>query len=406
MEANKEFEDLSALEDDCLGVFSLDMSMFEKLPRVEVMPGVTKYVLKRPRHGVTVQPNSEVEVSRIPRNLAGEFHNKDNNSLKQTCKYKLGGNDFEAIIKALRTMCVDEIAYVVINPETPFTRVTVSKKLDGSEEQKVHTLENGIIRFEIQKEKKIQVNKGGSQSLEEQLEPTRKNKAEGNEFFLNNEERKAFDCYKRAYNSLKCFPVKKIVPGSPLEEEFVKLQKAVINNRVTCAFNLREYDDIYVTFKEVSKVMDSDLKFAKKIATTFETLIESKQYYRVETEEIIQYLESFLSQNLIEESHRLIIAKSLAKFKKYYNKNHIMSNLKHLGSKGEQFEREMKFAEKMRLQTPAEVQTGSEEGSEEQKALCEDDGEFVLELEDEETVPEDPVRGAHVPVDPVQSSEA
>lgn len=334
----------------------MGMGFLDKLPKTEVIPGITKYTLKVDESVPIVEFDSHISCMRHHRTREGCWEKPNNVNYQQGRKVKLAGQGDAELIACLRTMRLGEIAYFFV--ERDLLDKTLpdlnSETLTADEKKKLASdrMLDGYNRLEIVDEKKIQRQVAGvSESIEDRLKHIATCKSTADAHFKNFEYEKACKEYMKGFNLSTQFPVKKAEDEKKTEvvAELRRLRRDIINNCLKASFKAKNLKYCQPLFEEkVFIEMQQNFTYIDCIATIWVESTSSDSI-AMDVSSLIEYLEKYINSDLPTPEQRKAIEGHLRKLRKYERSVNILGNLSSYTQRAEEFEREQKIAEKIRL---------------------------------------------------------
>jgi hypothetical protein len=360
-ESEVEYDDYSELEGELL-TYQMDLEFLGKLPKEEIRPGITKFILKQPKSLPLVEPDSHISCMKHHRTKEGCWEKLNNISYQQGRKVKLAGQGDAELVECLKTMKPNEISYFLIEREIlDKTLPDLNSEVLTPQEKKRFTsdrLLDGYNRLEVVEETKIKRNETGvSESVEDRLAHIATCKVNGNTHFKNFEYDKACKEYLKGFNLSSQFPKKKAQDEgkNQLVADLTKLRRDLINNCLKAVFKCKNMKPCLPLFEEkVLEEMKDNFTYVDCLATIWveSTLSES---IALDVSSLIEYLEKYVNSGLPSEEEARAITAHIAKLKKYEKSVNILNNLRSYTDRAEEFEREQKIAEKIRQRKEAEA---------------------------------------------------
>lgn len=333
----------------------MDTSFIHTLPKSEVIPGISKFVIKRAGEGDIVEGDSRVKLMRHHYTREGDFIKVNNPNFQTGMKLKLGGLGNEELVACVKTMKPSEISYFLIErdvldkdeiKENPDLLTDAEKKRLSS-----NKLLDGYYRVEIVEEEKIKKNVAGvSESVESRLDHIASQKEAGNNYFKNYEYAKACKEYMKGFNLSSQFPKKRAEEEKKPEllTRLAELRIDLINNSLKAAYKGKSAASCETLFdKNVVEEMKDNFKYVNSLARIW---LDTTQLTTVamDVSSLIEYLERFARDAKASDEEIIIINEHLKELNRYEKKVNILSNLKGYSEKAEEFERQQKIEEKIR----------------------------------------------------------
>ena len=373
--------------------YEIDMSFLQKLRKVEVVPGITKYEMKVPADTPIVEPDSHVKVMKQHRNREGELVKANNPNFCTPYKFKLASpNNDQEMIACLRTMKLEEISFFFIDREILDKNAPNPEYLSEADKKKLQkeNLLDGCYRFHLVTEEKIKKpsQPGLKKTQELALEEVKAFKTKGNELFIQKLYLKASREYMKGINSAGCFPkpLADAEQKTEILESLNKVRSDMINNCLKAIYHIilaqeGEFKHCEKLFlKEIINEFHLNCKFVTSMAQIWE-LLSKNDSSTLDVAEMIEYLQDFLEKPIeIPESDKIIVNRVLKQLKRYEKQYNVLSRLSNYTEQAEEFEKKQKILERMK-----------EKEEEELNRLQEDIEEMVEDTEAQETDPSTPI---------------
>lgn len=366
--------------------YQVDLAFLQKLRKVEVAPGITKYEMKVPAGTPVVEPDSHVKIMKQHRNREGELIKANNPNFNQAAKFKLASpNSDQEMIKCLKTMRLEEISFFFIDREVLDQSAPNPETLSEAEIKKLNkeNLLDGCYRFHLVSEEKIikPTQPGQKKTPEIALADIQMFKSKGNELFSQKLYLKASKEYMSGVNSASCFPKRQVEAekNSDVLESLNKLRADLVNNCLKAVYHIIQAGDAEfkhcerLFLKEIINEFHSNCKFVTSMALIWELLVQ-RDSSSLDVAEMIEYLQDFLQKPIqIPEADQIIVTRVLKQLKKFERQYNVLSRLSNYTEKAEEFEKHQKILDRMK----------EKEEEEAIQKLQQDIDEMVEEAEEE-----------------------